>query len=419
LSHEIIIIAHIDPLLLNFDSSVLDMSSSPNTPHEKVLTLRKSVKAVPAASFPSAANTALVLSQTAVNAEILSMINEAREHLTWISMMSQHSDPDLIKAINGAITRGVDVNVYHNVNPYVAQPPAHPYPLNIVPMHGTKVFNFVSTMLGSYVNPMRSNVTHSRFLMNETQCMFGGVDFNRICEADNYVQHAIKISLANPPKGLAKQDLEDVVKHLRLNHLRDYSFPTDGALIGTSAVDSSALDRIISMIRGAEHSIFIENQYFQHTEVLSAIAARQSELPNIKVTLVGNHDFAINPYHPGKDGYLSPVIGFALSNETMGGLKFLKKLGCLFQFRTYRNKYTHNKIFIFDGTQLVVGTFNLHQRSLIAGRDFEIGVVVEGETIVAKYMNDVMEDTVITMSTKATGGGSGNPAGILCCSCGL
>lgn len=407
-------------LLLNFDSSVvLAMSSSANKPHthEKVLTLRKSLKAVPAASFLSAA-TAIVLSQTAVNAEILSMINEAREHLTWISMMSQHSDPDLIKAINGAITRGVDVNVYHNVNPYVAQPPAHLYPLNIVPMHGTRLFNFVATLLGSYVNPMRSYVTHSRFIINETQCMFGGVDFNRICEADNYVQHAIKISLTNPPKGLAKQDLEDVVKHLKLNHLCNYSFPTDGALIGTSAVDSSALDRIMTMIRGAKHSIFIENQYFQHTEVLSAIAARQSELPNIKVTLVGNRDFAINPYHPGKDGYLSSVIGFALSNETVGGLKFLRKLGCSFQFRTYRNKYTHNKIFIVDGTQLVIGTFNLHQRSLIAGHDFEIGIVIEGEKTVAKYMKDVMEETVITMSTKATGG-SGNPAGILCCRWGL
>ena len=85
-----------------------------------------------------------VLSQVEVNKAILQIVNEAKSSLVFMSMMSELSDPALVLALNDAVARGVDVKVFHNVNPYVTAPTlkkrqALGFQFNIieVPMHGT------------------------------------------------------------------------------------------------------------------------------------------------------------------------------------------------------------------------------------------------------------------------------------------
>jgi phosphatidylserine/phosphatidylglycerophosphate/cardiolipin synthase-like enzyme len=345
-----------------------------------------------------------VMSQRAVNAEIISMIEESTTTLTFISMMSQHSDPDLRKAIEVAASRGVDVMVYHNINPYVPLPPTKddevtPKYLQAIPMHGKRLWNFISTLLGSYVDPMHANVTHARFIVNDTHAMFGGVDFNKVCESDSYVQHAIKVSFEDPPHGFIKDDLDSIVRYLRVNkmlHEYQYSMCLGGSIIGSSAVCESAVRFVIGIIQCARKLVFIENQYFQHPQVLNAIAKRKQEVENIEIILVGNDDFTINPYHPGKDwGALSMLGNFMLWQETQNGLNLLSESDCQYQYRTYPNKYTHNKIFIADDI-LVVGTFNLHERSLKAGNDFEIGIVLKNQkSIIDAYIQKTIESTIL------------------------
>ena len=344
-----------------------------------------------------------VMSQTAVNAEIISMIEESITTLTFISMMSQHSDPDLLKAIEVAASRGVAIMVYHNVNPYVPLPPTkvdkeRPEYLQVIPMHGTKICNCFSTLLGSYADPMYTNVTHSRFIVNDTHAMFGGVDFNKVCEAETYVQHAIKVSFENPPHGFVKDDLDTLVRYLRKNktlHDYQYSLCLGGSIIGSSTVCESAFRLVIGIIQRAQKLIFIENQYFQHPQVLAAIAKRKQEENNLEIILVGNWDFAINPYHPGKDWIVLSMLGnYMLRKETQRGLNILSESACQYQYRTYPNKYTHNKIFIADDI-LVVGTFNLHERSLETGNDFETGIVLKNQKcVIDAYVQKTLESTV-------------------------
>lgn len=348
----------------------------------------------------SGSSVQFVMSQSAVNSEIVAMVEESTINLTFISMMSQHSDPALVKSIKDAISRGVNVAVYHSANPYVPLPDDGELPeyVQVIPMHGTKIWNVVSTLLGTFVDPMHSNVTHSRFIVNDTHAMFGGVDFNKVCESESYIQNAIKLSFEDPHNGFVKKDLNGILNHLRTSaslHEYEYSLCLDGSFVGTSTVCNSALRLITEIINRAQKLIFIENQYLQHREVLSAIAKRQKEKPNLEIILVGNTDFEINPYHPGKCyRVLSSYANYVFRKETRLGLDMLLKSGCSYQYRTYQEKYTHNKVFIADDV-LVVGTFNLHERSLELGNDIETGIVLKNqESLIDTYVKTTLEATI-------------------------
>ena len=347
----------------------------------------------------SSSSVQFVMSQSAVNSEIIAMVEESTINLTFISMMSQHSDPALVKSIKDAISRGVNVAVYHSVNPYVPLPDDSELPeyVQVIPMHGKRLWNVISTLLGTFVDPMHSNVTHSRFIVNDTHAMFGGVDFNRVCESESYIQNAIKLSFEDPHNGFVRKDLNDILNHLRTNaslHEYEYSLCLDGSFVGTSTVCNSALRLITEIINRAQKLIFIENQYLQHREVLSAIAKRKKEEPDLEIILVGNTDFEINPYHPGKCCRVLSMYGNCVfRKETRLGLEMLLKSGCSYQYRTYQNKYTHNKVFIADDV-LVVGTFNLHERSLERGNDIETGIVLKNqESLIDTYVKKTLEAT--------------------------
>lgn len=369
-------------------------------------------------------NVQLILSQVQVNREILQMFAQAKTTLTFISMMSQFHEPELVEAVNDALERGIQVKLFHSVNPYVAGPtatqiaelfpslPSTSFSFRNIPMHGKKLPNLTSILLGGvYDSDMHTNVTHSRFISNDTHCMYGGVDFNKTCEDGNYVQHAMKLSFQNTAVGARfnniKQQVEELVLELASKgNLRNYS-PlrfVSSTIIASSAVNISGLECIISMIEQAKCNIFIENQYFQHAGVLSAIAKRQMQHPSLKVVLIGNYDFDLNPYHPGKHFFwlgLSRLAAHRLRNETIKGLTYLREIGCTFEFRTYKGKYTHNKIFIADhGKSIAIGTFNLHTRSLDAGNDCEMGIFLDvgnessgTMSAISEYIDSVMKET--------------------------
>mmetsp|Transcript_5384 Transcript_5384/g.6065 ORF Transcript_5384/g.6065 Transcript_5384/m.6065 type:complete len:692 (+) Transcript_5384:206-2281(+) len=373
----------------------------------------------------------MIMSQVEVNREILSMIARAKTTLIFVSMMSHLTSPELVTALIESAARGVDVNIFHSFNPYVPAPTNdeienlfHKASISFtsIPMHGKRLPNFLSTLMshGSYVNPFRTNVTHTRFICNDAECMFGGVDFNKTCEAENYVQHTIKFSLLddslNNKTALTgmKLQIKELITELKVtgnlyNYIPSTVSPSihivGSSIIATSAVDSSAYNAIIDSIQSAKHYIFIENQYFEHKKVLFAIAQKKLKTPSIQVVLVGNYQFHLNPYHPGKYYFCTnSILNYILRKETINGLIYLMEEGCDFEFRTYRNKYTHNKIFIIDhGRTMIVGTFNLHKRSLDAGNDCEIGVVLKDNSatssrnavmdIASSYIESVMKDT--------------------------
>ena len=91
---------------------------------------------------------------------------------------------------------------------------------------------------------------------------------------------------------------------------------------------------------------------------------------------------------------MSLLGSFTIRTETMKGFAYLYEQGCNFEFRTYRGKYTHNKIFIVDnGRSFAMGTFNMHTRGFDVGNDCEIGVLFDaGRTIDSSSDNECGEE---------------------------
>ncbi len=384
-------------VILQWKAEVTTTRTTPTTP-----TMTTATTATTKSHHAAAAE--LILSQKAINDEIVKLVRQASSEVTFISMMSQYNDPHFLSAIQKAQQKGVKVHLFHNVNPYVCEPhranddstlDIHNFiQVKTIPMHGKRLWNCLSSLMGSYVNPMHTNVTHSRLLLADTYCLFGGVDLNRACEANSYVQSAIRINMKNPPIGFQTSEVDNLVQYLHTNaSLMEYNFQKGGCIIGTSCDDTSAFDRILLMIKSATELVFIENQYFQHIDILTAIAKRQRACPKLRVVFVGNEDFRLNVYHPGSIWLLKQMTNYVLQRETNGALKILKKQGCRFNFRVYKGKYTHNKVFICDDG-IAMGTFNLHSRSLDSGYDCELGVILEEQKeLVHKYLNYVFDRT--------------------------
>jgi phosphatidylserine/phosphatidylglycerophosphate/cardiolipin synthase-like enzyme len=339
-----------------------------------------------------------VLEQSEVNKSILGIINASKSRLFWISMMSEFSSPEVAAALEAAVDRGVRVHLFHSENPYVDNRQAEERPskdgatLTVISMHGKLLPPIIAGWLGrGKVSNLCFNVTHCRFLCNESECLFGGVDYNLVMESDYYVQHCLKLNL-DAAKGLTESS-QSFIDHITLHggstNTLAYRYP----MVGTSGTESSVLQVLLRCIAVAETEIYIENQYIEDRRILQSLATAQRKRPSLRITLVGNLDFLRNPYHPGASNCLGGILGLRLKRETLGGLEYLRALGCTFDFRTYPHKYTHNKIFIFDAHTIVVGTFNLHRRSMTAGNDAEIGVVVESSNLARSYRDRALLHT--------------------------
>jgi len=338
----------------------------------------------------------LVYSQACIHAEILRMIDQARERLTFLSMMTEHGDPELVQALNKASQRGVEVLIFHSENPYVVLPlQEESSNIHVIPMHGKKMRSYISDAVGHHIDDFHYSLTHSRMLLNDTHCLFGGVDFNRKCDTKEYVQNAIKIQLDDSFRETTSKIRDHLKQH---KDLHQFEFLRTGPIIGTSMVSCSASERLYSLIDNAKEVIFIENQYIQHPGLLQRIVSSQQLYPNLKVIIIGNQDFEVNPYHPCKyhNKIISKLVNVHLRLQTSKGLSRLKR--CNYQFRVYTNRrYVHNKVFIIDDT-FVMGTLNFHERSLDAActkRDCEMGVLLEHqEQLSEEYMARALSETV-------------------------
>jgi len=339
----------------------------------------------------------LVLNQHLINDAIVDMLDQATTTFTWISMMSQHTCTTLIDAVHRALHRGVDVRIFHSINPYVALHKPHPYPITVLPMHGVPIPATISSIIGAHVHDFRSHVTHARFVVNDDAVLFVGCDYNNTLTVSSYVQHALLIRVKDAPVGFDVGAVQAVVQVLRRHGDLQTCVFGQGGVVGTTAVGDSAVDQIVSMIATATRSVFIENQYIEHKRVLEAVWRRQVELGGrLAITLVGNLDFGLNPYHPTKGIWVvEEVLAWFLRRKTTTGLQYLKGLGCSFRFRVYPGRYTHNKIFVVDEQQICWGTFNLNERSLDRRGDTEIGVyLADGGTAVKQYVARAIGETV-------------------------
>ena len=117
----------------------------------------------------------------------------------------------------------------------------------------------------------------------------------------------------------------------------------------------------LRLIRGARESIFIENPYLYHPDIVEALCAAKTANPALSVTLIvpaGRHN----------DNSFSQD---AQEHE------YERFLDCGIELYEYQNHFNHLKIAVFDARYAIHGSTNLNYRSLENDKDFELVVLVD------------------------------------------
>jgi cardiolipin synthase A/B len=151
------------------------------------------------------------------------------------------------------------------------------------------------------------------------------------------------------------------------------------------AEPNQVLELYLRLIREAQRSIFIENPYLYHPELVSALCAAKQRSPQLDVTLV-------LPALRWNDN------AFAHDAQQHEYARLLEQGVNVFE---YQNHFTHVKMAVFDERWSIHGSTNGNFRSLEKDKDFELVVLVDDATF-ARQILDRVRDVDIPRSRRFT-----------------
>ena len=131
----------------------------------------------------------------------------------------------------------------------------------------------------------------------------------------------------------------------------------------------------LRLIRAARHSIFIENPYLYHPQIVEALCAAKNERPELSIVLIvpaGRHN----------DNSFSQD---AQEHE------YERYLACGIEVYEYRNHFNHLKMAVFDARFSIHGSTNLNCRSLENDKDFELVILVDDEAFARAVLAQVRD----------------------------
>lgn len=131
----------------------------------------------------------------------------------------------------------------------------------------------------------------------------------------------------------------------------------------------------LRMIRGALRSIFIENPYFYHPDLVSALCEAKRCRPELDVTLVltaatwNDNSFA----HDAQQYWYASLLEQGIN------------------VYEYQNHFNHLKMAVFDERWSIHGSTNGNYRSLEDDKDFELVVLVDDAPFAQNILQRVMD----------------------------
>jgi cardiolipin synthase len=128
-------------------------------------------------------------------------------------------------------------------------------------------------------------------------------------------------------------------------------------------------------IATAERSIFIENPYLYHPDIVQALVLAKTARPSLDVVLV------------------LPALAWndnAFSQDAQQHC-YAQLVERGIAVHEYQNHFTHLKLAVFDERWSIHGSTNLNHRSLEDDKDFELVVLVDGEELARDVLRRVRD----------------------------
>jgi cardiolipin synthase len=139
----------------------------------------------------------------------------------------------------------------------------------------------------------------------------------------------------------------------------------------------------VRLIRGATHSVFIENPYLYHPSIVDALCDAKEANRSLKVTLIltgrewNDSEFSHDAQQHGYGRYLALGI----------------------EVYEYQNHFNHLKMAVFDERYSIHGSTNLNFRSLEDDNDFELVVLVDHVPL-ARHVLERVRDVDVTRAKR-------------------
>lgn len=232
--------------------------------------------------------------------------------------------------------------------------------------------NTLNTKIKLKFIPMKLiNVYHIRFFSTESIAAVGGIDITKINIIEDYIQYTLFIPIEN--NIIINKNI------LRKNIL--YDFTTNNNI---SPIDP--YKKVNELIDKSKYDIFIDNQFFFSKKFTNKLINKKKKNPNIKIQIFSNNNF-INNVFIKKINKLKEIVMNVMNVINTNNLKLLEKENIIVK-TPIENKYTHNKLFIFDKKYILMGSMNVMDKSLHKyGGDIEMCFLVQNE----KLSNEILD----------------------------
>lgn len=307
--------------------------------------------------------------QKETNQFIYNEIKKASKYIHITTMFFNDEDLSLnfIQLLNNKIKEYPEIEIHINIglNPFLKSN------LNCDNLHKKiQLKNIPMKILDTY---------HIRLFSTESVFAIGGIDITKFNLVKKYIQFTLFIPIQNNVYISKKISTKNIL----------YDFTENKNNYTISEIDPYT--KVNQLIKKSKYHIFIDNQYLFSNTFINKLIEKKKNEPNIKIEVFSNSTFQKNIFKSEKffinffNGIKNNSFNI-LNILNQNSIKKIKNENII--VKTCENKYTHNKIFIFDKKYILMGSMNIMDKSLKKyGGDIELCVLLKNKELANEMLN--------------------------------
>jgi phosphatidylserine/phosphatidylglycerophosphate/cardiolipin synthase-like enzyme len=295
-------------------------------------------------------------------------------HITTMFFNDDDLSLDFKKLLNHKIKEYPDIKIYINIglNPFLKT--------------NLSEYNLDKKIQLRFI-PMNHliNTYHIRLFSTESIFAVGGIDITKANLVKHYIQFTLFIPIQN--NVFISKTISKTINKTISNKNILYDFTENKKEYNISKIDPYA--KVNELIDSSKHHIFIDNQYFFSTSFTTKLIEKKKNSPNIQIEVFSNDNFQNNVFK-SENIFMKLVDNIKCNSFNMVKQKNIEKLKNehIIAKTPPENKYTHNKLFIFDKKYILMGSMNIMDKSLKAyGGDIELCVLIKNKQLANEMLD--------------------------------
>jgi hypothetical protein len=292
-------------------------------------------------------------------------------HITTMFFNDEGLSLKFIKLLNDKIKEYPDIDILINIgsNPFLKSN------LGSDNLDKKIQLNFI---------PMKMlNVYHVRLFSTESIFAVGGIDITKLNLAKNYIQFTLFIPTQNNVF-ISKTVSNKNILYDFTENKNSYSYN-----ISISNAKVGPYTKLNALIHKSKKHIFIDNQFLFSNTFINNLIEKKRNIPGMKIEVFSNDAYHNNVFKD-ENMFINFMNGIKYKSFNILNQYFIKKLRNenIVVNTPLENKYTHNKLFIFDGKYILMGSMNIMDKSLQThGGDIELCVLIKNKKLANEILN--------------------------------